>query len=137
MTDVNDIKLENNIKECGDAFERCLGILKNKTKDTEINSTTIIKVIKIAMEIVEATQLKGIAQKKLVNKLVRQIVVDAPISDKKEALLLEMIDEGIVGDMIDLVISASHGELDLNAVQDVAKNCCSNLMEHYCCGKSK
>lgn len=125
------------IVDTGNTFERCLGLLKDKTKNTDINATTIIKVIKIAMEIVEATQLKGSAQKELVNKLTRQIIVDAPITDHKEKLLLEMIDEGIVSNMIDLVISATRGELNLNAAQDVAKNCCMNLCEHYICGNNK
>ena len=118
-------------------FEDCYGQLKEKIGDVEITPQTIIKVLRYAMEIVEASSAKGEEQKILVEKIVRQVVVDAPISDFKEKMMLDMIDEGIVGDMIDLVVSASHGELDINAVQDVAKNCCSNFMEHYCCGKSK
>ena len=125
MTEIKD----TNIDECGDAFERCLGLLKDKTKNTDINASTIIRVVRIAMEIVESTQLKGNAQKKLVNKLVRQIVVDAPISDKKEALLIDMIDEGIVGDVIDLVVSATKGELDVNALEKAAVGCCLSVLK--------
>ena len=42
------------------------------------------------MEIVEASEAKGEEQKVLVEKLVKQVVIDAPITDEKEKLLLEV-----------------------------------------------
>ena len=42
------------------------------------------------MEIVEASQVKGDEQKKLVEKIVRQVVVIAHISDEKEKLLQQI-----------------------------------------------
>ena len=35
-----------------------------------------------------------------------------------------MLDEGIVGDVIELVVSATKGELDINSVEKVATGCC-------------
>ena len=81
------------------------------------------------MEIVEASALKGDDQK-LVEKIVRKIAVDAPITDEKEFLLLNMIDEGIVGDVIDLVVSASKGELNVNVVEKVAFGCCLAVLKN-------
>tara|TARA_X000000950_G_C13673882_1_gene561069 strand:- start:18 stop:371 length:354 start_codon:yes stop_codon:yes gene_type:complete len=105
-------------------FENSLNKLKEKIKDLDINAKTIISVVRFAMEIVEVTTLKGMEQRKLVEKLVRQIVIDAPISDNKEQALLYMIDEGIVGDIIDLVISATKGDLNINAAVEISKVCC-------------
>ena len=73
------------------------------SRDIVITSKTITTVIQISMEIVEATELKGEEQKKLVEKLVTKSVKDAPITEEKRKLLLSMIDEGIVGNVIDLV----------------------------------
>jgi len=39
---------------------------------------------------------------------------------------LDMIDEGILGDMASLVVSASKGELNINAVAEVAGVCCKS-----------
>jgi len=113
------------------AYDNCLTKLQTtlKSKGIVITSKTITIVIKIAMEIVEASALKGVEQKILVEKLVKKIVKDAPIADDKEKLLLDMIDEGIVGDVIDLVISATRGEIDINTVQKVAVNCCLSLLK--------
>ena len=63
-------------------FKTSLNALKEKIGTTEINAQTIITILRFAMEVVEATQLKGAAQKELAIKLVRQIVLEAPISDE-------------------------------------------------------
>ena len=115
----------------GEAFDYCYLKLLTKIGDMGIviNSKNITLVIKLAMEIVEASALKGEEQKTLVEKIVRKIIVEAPIADDKEKLLLNMIDEGIVGDVIDLVVSASKGELDINIVEKAATGCCLAILK--------
>lgn len=95
-----------------------------KERNIEVSSKTITQIIKIAMEIVEATKLKGRDQKALVEKIVRKIVNDSPIDETKKGVIIGMLDEGIVGDVIDLVVSATRGELDINTVEKVATGCC-------------
>ena len=107
-------------------FENCHKELKSKTKDLDITPQTIIKVLQLAMEIVEASDAKGSEQKELVEKLVKQVVIDAPISDFKEQMMIDMIDEGILGDMAALVVSASKGELNINALTSVGGVCCKS-----------
>lgn len=101
--------------------------LVKRIGDMEINTTTIINVLRFSMEVVEATTLKGKAQSELAQKLVREIVVEAPISDDKEKLLLDMIDQGVLSNTIELIVQASNGELDLNTVMEVGAGCCLPL----------
>ena len=102
---------------------------KLESRNIEITATTITTVIKICMEIAEATKLKGKEQKVLVERLIKKVVKDAPITDEKEKLLLDMIEEGVVGDVIDLVVSATKGELDVNAVEKAAVGCCLAVLK--------
>ena len=95
-----------------------------KERNIEVSSKTITQIIKIAMEIVEATKLKGKEQKVLVERIVRKIVTDSPLEESKKSIVISMLDEGIVGDVIDLVVSATKGELDINSVEKVATGCC-------------
>tara|TARA_B100000963_G_scaffold211760_1_gene184522 strand:- start:951 stop:1388 length:438 start_codon:yes stop_codon:yes gene_type:complete len=95
-----------------------------KERNIEVSSKTITQIVKIAMEIVEATKLKGKEQKVLVERIVRKIVTDAPLDESKKSIVISMLDEGIVGDVIDLVISATKGELNINTVEKVATGCC-------------
>mgnify|MGYP001293499248 FL=1 len=110
-------------------FEIVLKQLASQTSDIEVNSVNITSILRIAMEIVESTKVKGAAQKALVEKVVRQIIVDAPISDEKEKLLLDLCDEGILGSTIDMVVAASKGELDLNTAAKVATGCCISFIK--------
>ena len=112
--------MENNTSQ----FAVSLHKLKEKIGDTEINAQTIIKILQFSMEVVEATRVKGPAQRDLAIKLVRQIIIDSPISDEKEKLLLDMIDQGILTNTIELVVAASKGKLDINTVVAVATGCC-------------
>ena len=114
------------------AFDASLRKLNTElaSRDIVITSKTITTVIQISMEIVEATALKGEEQKKLVEKLVTKSVKNAPITEEKRTLLLSMIDEGIVGDVIDLVVSATKGELDVNAVEKAAVSCCLGFLKN-------
>lgn len=113
------------------AFDASLRKLNSElaSRDIVITSKTITTVIQISMEIVEATELKGEEQKKLVEKLVTKSVKDAPITEEKRKLLLSMIDEGIIGNVIDLVVSATKGELDVNAIEQVAVGCCLSVLK--------
>ena len=95
-----------------------------KERNIDVSSKTITQIVKIAMEIVEATKLKGAEQKALVEKIVRKIIVDSPLEESKKSIVISMLDEGIVGDVIELVVSATKGELDINSVEKVATGCC-------------
>ena len=101
--------------------------LNEKKGDTEINAASIIKILQFSMECVEATELKGDAKKDLAIKLVRGLIEEAPITDEKEKLLLDMIDQKILHNTIDLVIDARDGKIDINTIAQVSTKCCGLL----------
>ena len=55
--------------------------------------------------------------------------LDAPITDEKEKLLLDLCDEGILGNTIDMIVAASKGELDINTAAKVATGCCISILK--------
>ena len=57
-----------------------------KERNIDVSSKTITEIVKIAMEIVESTKLKGAEQKALVEKIVRKIIVDSPLEESKKVL---------------------------------------------------
>lgn len=117
---------------------------KNKEKDIEtarkafefkiasltITPDTIVTVLQYAMEAVEVTTLTGQEKKKAVIDIVRKAVVDAPIDDHIEKIILEMIDDGIVSHTIDIIVSASRGNLNLKGMASASQVVCTNLVPH-------
>jgi len=108
-----------------------------KERNIEVSSKTITEIVKIAMEIVEATKLKGAHQKLLVEKIVRKIVTQSNLDEEKKSIVISMLDEGIVGDVIDLVVSATRGEVNINTVEKVATGCCLAFLKNRKAKNSK
>lgn len=106
-------------------LNHCLQMLKHKLQDTEITIENIMTVVKFSIEVVEITELKGEEQKNMAICLVRTLVIEAPISDEKEKLLLDIIDQGVLGNTVDLVIDASKGNLKINKIVKIASGCCA------------
>lgn len=95
-----------------------------------ITPNTIITVLQYAMEAVEVTTLTGEEKKKAVIDIVRKAVVDAPMDDHVENILLEMIDDGVVSHTIDIIVSASRGNLNLKGVAGASQIVCTNIVPH-------
>jgi|TARA_B100000795_G_scaffold245967_1_gene211399 hypothetical protein len=108
---------------------KSLEILKERLIGTDIVVGNIMKIVRFAMEVVEVTELKGEAQKDLSIVLIQQVIVDAPITDEKEKLLLDMIESGILGSTIDFVVAATKGELGLNGILNTAVGCCTTFLK--------
>tara|TARA_Y100000813_G_C24124462_1_gene334410 strand:- start:685 stop:1062 length:378 start_codon:yes stop_codon:yes gene_type:complete len=115
----------------GAIFDDCYKQLQKKISEQNITISvkTITFIIRIAMEIAEATRLKGEEQKTLVEKIVRKVVTHSDIEEDKKQIVIAMLDEGMVGDVIDLVVVATKGELNINSVKQVASGCCAALFK--------
>jgi hypothetical protein len=111
-------------------FNKCLSELTQKGTEMglSLEPNSIMTYVKLCMEIVEKTDVKGPQQKTLVIQLVTQLVKDAPISDDKETLCLDMLKSGVVGDTIDIIVMASKGQVDLNMVTKTAMGCLPKLI---------
>ena len=120
---------KDNLDIAEEDYDECRKQLLDKIGKLEINTQTVIAILKMAMEVVEATQLKGKAQKELCIKLVKDIVIAAPLTGSQETLILNMIDSGVLNNTIDLVIDATQGKLDINAAVGVATGCCAAFMK--------
>jgi len=110
-------------------FKKALEGLNEKLKNKDIDIGNIMTIIQSAMEVVELTKVKGEEQKDLAVKLIKKVIIDAPISDSKEKLILDIIEEGVIGSTIDLVVAASRGQLNINAISEVAVGCCGFIMK--------
>ena len=114
MIVIDDIP-EKDIKEIQEEnlLAYALQELKKKVSTIDIATTTLPEIIKEAMQIVEKTTIKGTKQREFVIKLLRKLFKDLT-DNEEEILLLKLIDNGTVSNMIDLVVDASKGKIDIN-----------------------
>lgn len=95
--------------------EELLSKLRIQCKDIGIKKTTLAVIIKYVIEAVEDTPVKGAAQKEYALRLLRALIEELSQGEDKE-YLLNAIDSGGIGDIIELIVSASKGEININKV---------------------
>jgi hypothetical protein len=85
---------------------------------------TIMRMLRIAMVIVEQTNETGKNKKDFVIRMIAKIVSECPdsttISSEMKLEILNMLYSPLFDDTIKLVVDASKGTIDLNKVQEVA-----------------
>jgi len=112
-------------------YETTLAKLKVKVSAITIRSSTLHLIIKYVMELVEQTPLKGSEQKEMALKLIRALIIDFTDAED-ERVLLQLLDDGTIGNMIDLIVDATKGRLDINTAVKVTTGCLNRCLPYLC-----
>ena len=113
------LEVVKDFKYCYEEFEKQI-----KSQSIIISMDTIMRMLRIAMVIVEQTKESGKNKKDFVVRMIAKIISDSPdstlMSTEMKLEILNMIYSPLFDDTIKLVVDASKGTLDLNKVQEVA-----------------
>lgn len=127
-------KEEQIVKETS-IFRNVTEILKKKLENVSIRPNTIHLVIKYIMELVEETPIKGVEQKEFALKVMRELFKDLT-EGEDELVLLKLLDDGSISNIIDLVVDATNGKLNVNTVMKTSVTCLTTCLP-YLTRKSK
>lgn len=122
LTESNDIQK---------LYNTTLTTLKVKISAISIRSSTLHLIIKYVMELVEKTPLKGSEQKEMALKLIRAVIIDLT-NGEDERVLIQLLDDGTIGNMIDLIVDATKGHLDVNTAVQVTTGCLNRCIPYFC-----
>lgn len=111
-------------------LESLLKTLKEKLSHVKIRADTLHLIIKYVMELIEDTPIKGIEQKEMALKLIHSLIIDLTENDDEE-VLLSLYNSGTIGNMIDLIVDATKGKLNINVALDVGVGCVSNCLPYW------
>ena len=113
------VAVVKDFKYCYEEFEKQI-----KSQNVVISMDTIMRMLRIAMVIVEQTNESGKNKKDFVIRMIAKIVSDCAdstiMSAEMKIEILNMLYSPLIDDTIKLVVDASKGTLDLNKVQEVA-----------------
>lgn len=107
-----------------------------KENNLSVSPETIMRLLRMAMVIVEKTNETGSKKKEFVVNLLTEVVItnDMMSSEHKEEAL-HLIKGGVVTDAIDFLIDATRGKFDVNKVEkiaeEVAKSCFTICFEKF------
>lgn len=106
-------------------YDREYDELMKKIEHIKVGSQTIMLVLEYVIEVVEKIEnLKGNKKKGLAILLIKKVVENSDMDEEDRKLCMAMINNGIVGDTIDLVINAVNGKLDFDDVVETGSRCC-------------
>ena len=112
-------------------YDNALIIVKDKLSNITIRASTIHLIIKYVMETVEKTPIKGTEQKDLALRLIRELIVDLT-DNEDEKILLKLLDDGTISNMIDLIVDATRGRLNINRVVTVSSKLICTCLPFLC-----
>ena len=105
-------------------FSNLYTMFKTEIRDIELTPANAAKILSHAMKVGELSELKGEEQKLVAKELMRKAVNQMEQSDKK-FLLTNMLDNDVIEDMIETIILATKGKLQINEVaRKVRRRCC-------------
>jgi len=116
MTDINHSTDESSIKPktVEEIVANTIYELKQKFGETKITVETVHLVLKEIIEIVEHFSCPGSEKKEHVITILKALVTDLVEDAEEKRIILEMIDKKILENTIDLIISATKGEFNIN-----------------------
>merc|ERR1712039_803121 len=124
-----------NAKKNSQIFTAALEIVKGKLSVVTIRPSTIHLIIKYVIEELEDTPLEGTEKKEIGLQLMRELIIDLTEGTDEEQLL-KLLDDGTISNLIDLIIDATKGKLNVNALANVGIGCSKTCLP-YCLPNSK
>jgi hypothetical protein len=94
------------------------------------NKNDLFKILRIVIECIELQNLKGKSQQKLAEDILLKLIKGSKMDNTQQLLCVSMIEYGVIGDSIDVIISATKGEINVNkAAETIAKSCLSSAIQ--------
>ena len=117
-------ELEKDIQEI---YDKLSISIKQKVDTIGITPNTIQKIVVIVMEEIENTPVKGSTQKLLALKLIKFLIDSLPDSNKDKVFLLDMYNNNVISNTIDIIVSATKGEININQIIPCLTKCFGSI----------
>jgi len=112
------------------SFNKEYQILISKIKHINVDVKTLVIILEYVLDIVENIEgIKGNKKKNIAILLISKVVENANLEKDNQKLCNIMIEEGVIGDTIDLVINAHNGKLDFGQLVETGSNCCITFLK--------
>ena len=105
-------------------FTYCQEEFSKQIKENNVSITpeTVMRLLRLAMIIVEQTNESGSKKKEFVINLLKEVVMNNKVMLTEHKLeALNLITGGVVSDSIDFLIDASKGNFNVNKVEKIAE----------------
>lgn len=88
--------------------------LKKRLNKPDVCASNLINILKVILEVVELSSVNGSQKKTFAISLLNKIIDEADIVNREKRECKKLIENGTVSNTIDLVISASKKDVQIN-----------------------
>ena len=92
------------------------------------DDSKIFQYLKIIIESIEKENFKGKEKKELSLRILRGIIDSSKLDEAKKIYSLSLIDNGVISNSIDIIISAASGDLEINLDYETAETACNKFI---------
>ena len=131
VTEVNTSIVNTSIIKSNNIYNSTIEIIKEKVSQISIRPSTLYLIIKYVMEEVEKTPIKGPEQKEIALKIINSLIIDLT-ENKDEKILLDLLNDGTIGNLIDLIVDVSKGKININKISKVSFGCFKRCYPYLC-----
>ena len=136
--DTSEVKLsEIEIPDLSSSIESLTEELLKKIEETgeSLSENSLMNIVLYSMEIVESHSLNGSAKKRYVQDMIRRVATGTNELDSDTTnMIYRLIDNGLVENAINMVISASKGEFNINTIKEEAIEVAEEVIEETATG---
>lgn len=115
-------EIQEKVNQVVKDFKYCYQEVLSQINNNKINITTdsLIKILRIAITVVEQTKESGSKKKEFVTRIINDIFLkEATILIEDRLHSVELLTGDILSDAIECIVDASKGKLDLNKVEQL------------------
>ena len=94
-----------------------------KQENIVLKQENMMSILKITMECIEKSSLKGLSQKELAIQILNKCLEEAELDNASLQVMHNFLDTNLVGDTIDLIVAATKGQFDINKATKIATGC--------------
>ena len=134
MSSSNSVKIteiNTSIVKSNNIYNSTLEAIKGKISVISIRPNTLYLILKFVMEEVEKTPIKGKEQKEMGLKLIKALIIDLT-ENEDEKVLLDLLNDGTIGNLMDLIIDVSKGKININKISKVSIGCFKRCYPYLC-----
>lgn len=96
---------------------------KLKQENITMSQENIMKILKITMELIEKSPLKGLSQKDVAIEILNKLLNESGLDNETMQIINTFLDTNLIGDTIDLIVAASKGQFDINKATKITQGC--------------
>lgn len=130
--------ISNDITEPVNLVDELLSVLSGKLNENgvDLNASNMSDIVRYGMEVVEISTAPKEERKQLVLDMVAKLVETSDIEENQKQACLHILESDLLSNLIELLIKASKGELELNQetveeVLEVTGGCCFAFLKFF------